>query len=299
MSISVYGIRLHWDEGFERFLRERKRRKVSTDEMVRKYRSYFNRFLEGKELTEDLVFEVARHPIGWARNIFRHYIQYLFYRRLIPPEVFGWIMEVVLSRSYRLDVRPYQINLEDVAKTLQFLRQNHELYHLLYRLMLEGGLGLSHAIQVVKEFRPSEAVEIPAIGLETKRLTCFEDKGFRRYYAGIRGSQKPCEWAYFSIETLELLKRYAGSEADRSVVTRYAKRHGLLVPKMMRKASWRILVQVVPREVARFIQSRFGELRVSEARYEDLVSEADIHYPKYLEKLRGLVYSSHMQENES
>jgi hypothetical protein len=56
LSISVYGIRLQWSEDFEAFLRERKkRRKVSTDEMVRKYRNYFNRFLEGRELTEDLV----------------------------------------------------------------------------------------------------------------------------------------------------------------------------------------------------------------------------------------------------
>jgi intergrase/recombinase len=299
MSISIYGIRLHWDEGFEQFLRERKRRrKVSTDEMVRKCRSYFNRFLEGRELTEDLVFEVSRHPIDWVRNIFRHYIQYLFYRRLIPPEVFGWIMEVVPSRSYRLDVRPYQISLDDVAKTLQFLQQRHELYYLLYRLMLEGGLRLSHAIQVVKEFRPNEVVEIPAIGLETKRLVCFA-KGFCRYYVGVKGSQKPCEWAYFSTETLQLLQRYAGRSINRSVVTRYAKRHGLLAPKMMRKVSWRILVQVMPREVAKFIQSRFGELRVSEARYEDLLSEADSHYPKYLEKLRELIYSSHMQRDES
>ena len=57
--------------------------------------------------------------------------------------------------------------------------------------------------------------------------------------------------------------------------------------------------KVMPREVARFIQSRFGELKTSEARYEDLLSEADNYYPKYLEKLRELVYSSHMQENES
>ncbi|MEM1831547.1 MAG: hypothetical protein QXX12_03155 [Nanopusillaceae archaeon] len=35
----------------------------------------------------------------------------------------------------------------------------------------------------------------------------------------------------------------------------------------------------MPREVARFIQSRFGELRVSEARYEEyLLSEADERY---------------------
>lgn len=38
----------------------------------------------------------------------------------------------------------------------------------------------------------------------------------------------------------------------------------------------------MPREVARFIQSRFGKLKVSEARYEDLLSEADGYYPKYL-----------------
>jgi intergrase/recombinase len=53
----------------------------------------------------------------------------------------------------------------------------------------------------------------------------------------------------------------------------------------------------VPREVVRFIQSRFGELRISEARYEDLLNEADNHYPKYLEKLCELVYSSNVSEN--
>jgi intergrase/recombinase len=49
--------------------------------------------------------------------------------------------------------------------------------------------------------------------------------------------------------------------------------------------------------VGRFIQSRFGELRISEAHYEDLLTEADTHYPRYLEKLRELVYSSHILEN--
>jgi intergrase/recombinase len=150
---------------------------------------------------------------------------------------------------------------------------------------------------VVKDFRPGEVVEIPAAGLKTKRLVCFEDKDFYRYYVGIKGPQKPCEWAYFSTEILQLLQGYAGKGVNRGVVARYAKKHELLAPKMMRKVSWRILVQVMPREVARFIQSRFGELRISEARYEDLLTEADTHYPRYLEKLRELVYSSHILES--
>jgi len=43
---------------------------------------------------------------------------------------------------------------------------------------LEGGLRLSHAIHVVKTFSPEEVVEVPEVGLVTKRLVCFQDKGF-------------------------------------------------------------------------------------------------------------------------
>ena len=107
-------------------------------------------------------------------------------------------------------------------------------------------------------------MEVPEIGSETRRLVCFEDRGFCRYYVRVRGTQKPCEWAYFSLETLRLLKEHSGEEVSRSPVARYAKRHGLLPPKHMRKVAWRLIVRVMPREVARFIQSRFGELKVSE-----------------------------------
>jgi intergrase/recombinase len=46
------------------------------------------------------------------------------------------------------------------------------------------------------------------------------------------------------------------------------------------------MVRSMGREVARFVQSRLGELKVSEARYEDLLGEADEYYPRYLALLR-------------
>jgi intergrase/recombinase len=49
----------------------------------------------------------------------------------------------------------------------------------------------------------------------------------------------------------------------------------------MRKVSWMLMVKTMPREVARFIESKFRGLKISEAGYE-LLSEADEHYPKYL-----------------
>jgi len=42
------------------------------------------------------------------------------------------------------------------------------------------------------------------------------------------------------------------------------------------------VVKAMPREIARFIRSGFSELEISEARHEDLLSEAGDHYPKYL-----------------
>jgi intergrase/recombinase len=280
-------IKLTWDKGFEEFLRERKkRRRVTTEDTLEYYRNLFRKHLEGKTLSQDFIDYVINYPVKWLRNVFRHYIQYLYYTRRISPETYGWIMEVVPSRSYRIDVRPYPINIEDLVRTLSTLKKSHRVYYLLYRIMLEGGLRLSHAMHIIRTFNPEEVVEINGLDTETKRLACFEDKGFCRYYVGLKESVKPCEWAYISIETLEILKQHAGLRISKRPVERYVKRRNLLMPKYVRKIAWRLMIKAMPREVARFIQSRFGELKISEARYEDLLVEADQHYPRYLEKLR-------------
>jgi intergrase/recombinase len=200
-------------------------------------------------------------------------------------------MEVVPSRSYRLDVRSYPISIEDLAKTMNTLRESHELYYLVYKLMLEEGLRLSHAIYTVENYKPMEIVEINGLGVDTPRLACLHDKGFCRYYVGIRETAKPCEWAYFSTETLGLLGKYAGSTVGRVPLQKYVKRRSLLLPKYVRKAAWRLMIRAMPREVARFIQSRFGELKISEARYEDLLGEADENYSKYLDYLQKVLYT--------
>jgi intergrase/recombinase len=283
-------VKLSWERGFEEFLMEHKKRgKVTSPETLAYYRSLFERYLEGKNLSQKLIDYVINHPNRWVRNVFRHYVRYLYYVRRISPETYGWIMEVVPSRGYKVDVRPYPISIQDVAKTLTHLKNNHELYYLVYRLMLEGGLRLSHTLAIVESFSPDEIVEVNGLDMDTQRLVRFEDKGFCRYYLGIREGVKPCEWAFFSIEALEILKKYARCKVGRWAIQKYAGRHRLLAPKYMRKAAWRLMIQAMPREVARFLQSRFGELKISESRYEDLIAEADEYYPRYLQHLNKLV----------
>jgi len=298
LGLSLSQVMFTWSQGFEEFLRERKkRRKVLDPETIAYYRNLFKKYLEGKTLSEDLINYVINHKNKWLRNVFRHYIQYLYYLRKISPETYGWVMEIVPSRSYKMDVRSYPINIEDLVKTLSTLRDNHELYYLVYRLMLEGGLRLSHAIYIIESFNPEEIIEINGLDIETSRLMCFEDKGFCRYYVGLRESVKPCEWAYFSIDTLRLLKEYSGINISRRALTKYVKRRNLLLPKYVRKISWRLMIKVMSREVARFIQSRFGELKVSEARYEDLLGEADMNYPRYLNMLQSIEYVNLRQDS--
>jgi len=70
-------------------------------------------------------------------------------------------MEVVPSRSYRLDVRPYPIELEDVRKTLDHLHVHHQLYYIVYRIMLESGARFEHVLLMLEKWSPTEAVEIP------------------------------------------------------------------------------------------------------------------------------------------
>ncbi len=287
LGVSLAGVKLEWSEDFEHYLRERKkRRKVLTEEQLKKYRNLFKRELEGKELSEELVEYMARHRNGWLRNIFRHYVRYLYHRRRISGETMAWILEVVPSRSYKLDVRVYPVKHEELAKTLDYLRKHHQGYYALYRLMLESGARLEHALKMLAEWAPEEQVEIPGYGF-TQRLVCLEDRGFCRYYLGLREGNKPCEWIYFSRETPRLLQDAGllGKQLRRELVSRYAKRHSLVRPKYLRKIAWQLMRKTMGYEAAAFAQSRFGELRVSERRYSDLLSEADEKYKEYIKLL--------------
>jgi hypothetical protein len=118
----------------------------------------------------------------------------------------------------------------------------------------------------LKGFNPNEIVEINGLDIETPRLVCFEDKSFCRYYVGLRESVKPCEWAYFSLDTLRLLEEYAGNNVSRRALEKYIKRRSLLPPIYARKISWRLMIKVLSREEQREERHRGLEIYNSRAR---------------------------------
>jgi len=72
---------------------------------------------------------------------------------------------------------------------------------------------------------------------------------------GLRGPEKLCEWVYFSTGTLKMLVNILPKRVNRHQVTRYAKRHGLVLPKYVRKFARRLMIKVMSREATRFVQS--------------------------------------------
>jgi len=53
------------------------------------------------------------------------------------------------------------------------------------------------------------------------------------------------------------------------------------------------MIKTLSREIAGFIRSGSGELKISEARYEDLLSGADERNPKRLSYVKQVIYVSH------
>jgi len=287
-AIGLFPVRvtLHWDEGFEEFLKHRKKGKKITDERtLSDYRSLFMKALEGKQLTPELVEYVINYPNQWLRNIFRHYVRYLYHRRKIPLETFGWLMEVVPARKWKKKVKAREINVEHVVKSIEFLKQNHELYYLYYVLMYYSGARLKHVIKMIADYSPKEVVKIEMTDSYTERLICFEDKGFCRYYLGIH-TGKPCEWIYFPAELSLLIEKFKGVKRWDDSVSKYAREHKLVNAKVFRELHWQILKKVIDKDVAMFIQTRFGELEVSASSYDNLLRDADIQYPKAMKVLR-------------
>jgi len=75
LGISLAGIKLEWSEDFEQFITEcKKRRKVKDVETLKYYKSLFMKYLQGKELSEQVIDYVVNHPNKWLRNVFRHYV---------------------------------------------------------------------------------------------------------------------------------------------------------------------------------------------------------------------------------
>uniref|UniRef100_A0A7C2FDB9 Uncharacterized protein n=1 Tax=Thermosphaera aggregans TaxID=54254 RepID=A0A7C2FDB9_9CREN len=72
-----------------------------------------------KDVEKMLGISFAGTVLHWYEDIY-----ITCYTRKAPPEAYGWLMEIVPSRSYKLNMRPYSISIDEIKKMMEYLREN-------------------------------------------------------------------------------------------------------------------------------------------------------------------------------
>jgi intergrase/recombinase len=178
------------------------------------------------------------------------------------------LVAVVPKTRSCVDVR--EAGLEDVARTMETIRP-YTKYYTLYRVVLDGGIRLVHAVQLLQSFKP-------------ERLTRLE--GFTRYSLGLEKEVKHTWYAYMRLSTADMLKnavkitkvgvfRFIGKKKPEKIVT----------PKLIRKFAFNMMIKTgMPESVADFICGR-KPVTVGARHYLWVRDQADQWYPRYAEYL--------------
>ncbi len=279
---------MRWEEGFERWLLEEK---GISAEYVKYYRSLFLKHFEGEVLDEALVERASDLP-DWARVVFRHYLKWLMLERKVDSDFAKWALKKVPSRRYKVNIAVHEISIEEVREALEVLKEENRKVYWLYRLMLESGLRLAHALELVANWSPSERVYVEPLKRFEEQCKCFERHC--RCWMGLKRGKKSALWAFMSKETFEALSSVEPI-TNRSYLTKKAKKLGIIEPSKLRKFAEHFMKEAFaqkaqslgehPETLMQFIQGRVGELKVSHVHYDNLLRKADLVFPKWLEWL--------------
>ena len=150
-------------------------------------------------------------------------------------------------------------SLSEVRETLEKAGPFRQVYWVL----LQSGLRLNEALKLLRD---------------ADRLECVEVNGFYRCMVGWKRGMKRALWAY-------LVQLPQKQHVTRYMVESYAKRHGLVMPKYIRKfVSTKMSELDIPDDVINFIQGRAPQ-SVLERSYASKLGKADKWYKVYAEWL--------------
>jgi len=289
LNIELPRLELKWTEDFEHWLTERKSKPLSP-QTLRDYKNLWMRCLEGKVLNKQLLRQLnakqmrcsdGHHPTGWARQIFRHYIRYLYAAGKLDWDTYTRLLLAVPGRRYGRKVLQKPVLESDVERSLQVLKNERPDLHILYLIILYSGARFLHVHAMLRSWQPEEIVYVSYLNRNVRRLECLQHHC--RYYMGRESDVKPVGFIFFPKELLPAIERYRQRIPGRRRVERAAAKRGVLMPKYVRIYSLREMKRMLgDNDTYRFITSKFGELSVSARHYMDLLSEADTVYPNYV-----------------
>ena len=169
--------------------------------------------------------------------------------------------------------RVEEISEDEIRKTFEKLER--EDIRLVYEVLLYSGCRLSEALKLLSSFDPKRFKKLNA---EYGRYQLFSERGSKRAL-----------WLYLPLELASKLADTRMSLTRHAVYT-YARRRGILPPKMIRKFFYQLAYDILhDRELVDFYQGRISRLSIGSRHYDSLLARADKEYEKILGELRRLV----------
>lgn len=160
---------------------------------------------------------------------------------------------------------------QQIVDSLKKLPKAPVKYQALYNLLLDSGLRLVEAVELVNNFKSAEAFN-----------------GFRRCEVSMFRGEKQAYYGHFTERTYELIKQVKGRLNFVTASSYYRKRNYTLA-KYLRKFAFDKMIELeVPESIADFIEGRVPT-RIGAKHYLALARQSSKYYPRYqayIKKLR-------------
>ncbi len=145
-------------------------------------------------------------------------------------------------------------------------------YQALYNLLVDSGLRLVEAVELIKDFKEAEKI-----------------RGFYRCTLAMFRGEKQAYYGHFTEHTLELIKQVT-EKPEPIAASRYFRKFGYVAPKYLRKFAFDKMIDLdIPESVADFIEGRVPK-KVGAKHYMALARQGSKFYPryaKYIQRLRN------------
>jgi intergrase/recombinase len=157
-----------------------------------------------------------------------------------------------------------------IAESLRKLPKAPSKYQALYNLLLDSGLRLVEAVELINKFKEAEQVN-----------------GFYRCELAMFRSEKQAYHGHFTELTLQLIKQVKDKLVPMAA-SRYYRKMGYVLPKYLRKYAFDKMIELdVPESVADFIEGRVPK-RIGAKHYLALARQSSKFYPRYAGYLTDL-----------
>lgn len=165
------------------------------------------------------------------------------------------------------------LKIPDESHILNSLKEVYDSpvkYRALYNLLLDSGLRLVEAVELINNFKQAEEVN-----------------GFFRCQLAMFRGEKQAYYAHFSVYTLELLKEVR-EKIEYRAASIYFQKHHFILAKYLRKYAFDKMIELeIPESIADFIEGRVPQ-KIGAKHYMALARQSSKFYPRYLQHLESL-----------